>query len=179
MIALGGNALIPRGGTGTAQEQQRTVAEAMTRLAPLVASGAEVVITHGNGPQVGNLMLKNEVAAHLVPPMPLDWYVAQTQATIGLAIQTALEWELRQLNAHRRVVVVLTRVVVNADPARMAYTKPIGRHLTAEEPGAAADTEHRFASRRTAPGGGWSRPRSRSRWSRSHRFASCWGCGRW
>ena len=146
MIALGGNALIPPGGTGTATEQQHAVAEAMARLAPLVASGAEVVLTHGNGPQVGNLLLKNELAAHLVPPMPLDWCVAQTQATIGLAIQNSLEWELHRLNAHRRVVTVLTRVVVDADPARMAYTKPIGRHLTEEEARAKADPEHRFAA---------------------------------
>lgn len=145
MVALGGNAITPTGGTGTAEEQERTVAAAMARLAPMVASGAELVITHGNGPQIGNLMLKNEVAAHLVPPMPLDWCVAQTQATIGLAIQTALEWELRRLGVERGVVAVLTRVVVDGDPAAMAWTKPIGRHLAEADARAASDSRHRFA----------------------------------
>src|SRR5690242_16146039 len=120
VVALGGNALIPPGAKGTAEEQIRTVGLAMARLAPLVATGAEVLITHGNGPQVGNLLVKNEMAAELVPPMPLDWCVAQTQATIGLAIQTALEWELRRSEIARSVVVVLTRVVVDPlDPGRL------------------------------------------------------------
>ena len=79
MIALGGNALIPPGGRGTAEEQTRTVASAMSRLAPLAAAGAQLVITHGNGPQVGNLLLKNELAADVVPPMPLDWCVVQAR----------------------------------------------------------------------------------------------------
>ena len=155
VVALGGNALIPPGGKGTADEQTRTVAQAMSRLAPLAGTGAEVVITHGNGPQVGNLLLKNELARDLVPPMPLDWCVAQTQATIGLAIQTALEWELHHRQIDRSVVVVLTRVEVDPlDPARLRYTKPIGRTISAEEAQAAADETHRYAEQ---PGGGWRR----------------------
>jgi carbamate kinase len=155
VIALGGNALIPRGGRGTAEEQTRTVQVAMASLAPLAASGAGIVITHGNGPQVGNLLLKNELAAEVVPPMPLDWCVAQTQATIGLAIQTALEWELAHLGVARRVVVVLTRVLVDPlDPARLSYTKPIGRTVSGQEAQARADSGHRYAEQ---PGGGWRR----------------------
>jgi carbamate kinase len=155
VIALGGNALIPPGGRGTAEEQTRTVQAAMARLAPLVGAGAEIVITHGNGPQVGNLLLKNELAAGLVPPMPLDWCVAQTQATIGLAIQTALEWELRHLGVSRSVVVVLTRVLVEPlDPNRLRHTKPIGRHVSAEEARARSDAGHLYAEQ---PGGGWRR----------------------
>ena len=155
MVALGGNALIPPGGRGTAEEQIAAVQEAMARLAPVVAAGAEVVITHGNGPQVGNLLLKNELAAELVPPMPLDWCVAQTQATIGLAIQNALEYELRRHQVARSVVVVLTRVVVDPlDPRRREYTKPIGRRLTEAEAAAAGDAGHRFAAQ---PDGSWRR----------------------
>jgi carbamate kinase len=155
VVALGGNALIPPGGKGTAEEQTRTVAQAMARLAPLVASGAELVITHGNGPQVGNLLLKNELARDEVPPMPLDWCVAQTQATIGLAIETALEWELHHRAIDRSVVVVLTRVVVDPlDPARLRYTKPVGRTITEEEARARMDETHRYAEQ---PGGGWRR----------------------
>jgi carbamate kinase len=155
VVALGGNALIPAGGSGTAEEQTRTVALAMTRLAPLAGSGAELVITHGNGPQVGNLLLKNEMAREVVPAMPLDWLVAQTQATIGLAIQTALEWELHRKAVERSVVVVLTRVVVDPlDPARLRFTKPIGRTLTEAEARAVMDDSHRYAEQ---PRGGWRR----------------------
>lgn len=146
---------MPRAGRGTAEEQTRTVQGATERLAGLVRSGAELVITHGNGPQVGNLLLKNELAAEVVPPMPLDWCVAQTQATIGLAIQTALEWELRRNGLERSVVVVLTRVLVDPlDPARLRFTKPIGRHLDAETAHARTDADHRYAEQ---PGGGWRR----------------------
>jgi carbamate kinase len=156
VVALGGNALIPPGGTGTAEEQIRTVRRAMTQLAPVAASGAELVITHGNGPQVGNLLLKNEIAAGVVPPMPLDWCVAQTQATIGLAIQEALEWELRRRGAQRTVAVVLTRVVVDPlDPRRLEYTKPIGRRLTESEARGEDSTRgHRYALQ---PDGSWRR----------------------
>ena len=155
MVALGGNALIPPGGRGTAEEQTSTVAQAMAQVAPLVASGAELVITHGNGPQVGNLLLKNEFAKELVPAMPLDWCVAQTQATIGLAIQTALEWELHHRAVNRRVVVVLTRVVVDPlDPARLRHSKPIGQSLSESEARARTDESHRYSEQ---PGGGWRR----------------------
>jgi carbamate kinase len=155
VVALGGNALIPPGGTGTAGEQIRTVQAAMSRLAPLAASGAELVITHGNGPQVGNLLLKNELAASVVPPMPLDWCVAQTQATIGLAIQGALEWELHRRGALRMVVAVLTRVRVDPlDPRRLSFTKPVGRRVDEVEAHAKQDATHRYAAQ---PDGSWRR----------------------
>ncbi len=156
VIALGGNALIPPGGSGTAEEQIRTVRQAMTQVAPLAATGAEIVLTHGNGPQVGNLLLKNEIAAGVVPPMPLDWCVAQTQATIGLAIQEALEWELRRRGARRTVAVVLTRVLVNPlDPRRLEYGKPVGRRVSeAEVRAEGMRAGHRYAQQ---PDGGWRR----------------------
>ena len=64
---------------------------AMEHVADLVAAATEVVLTHGNGPQVGNLLVKNELAAHVVPPVPLDWCGAQTQATIGFLVLDALD----------------------------------------------------------------------------------------
>jgi carbamate kinase len=155
VIALGGNALVPPGGRGTAEEQTAQVASTMARLAPVAAGGAEILITHGNGPQVGNLLFKNELAAELVPPMPLDWCVAQTQATIGLAIQTALEYELRRVQLARSVVVVLTRVVVDPlDPRRRDFTKPVGRRVSREEAERGADETHRFSEQ---PDGTWRR----------------------
>ena len=88
-MALGGNAIA--GERGADPESQRIAVEgACEQIAELVAHGHEVVITHGNGPQVGNLLLKNDLARHVVPPVGLDWCVAQTQATLGLLIVTAL-----------------------------------------------------------------------------------------
>src|SRR5215475_186676 len=91
LIALGGNAMTGPDGSATVEAQTAAVGLAMTRVAELVARGVEVVLTHGNGPQVGNLLVKNELAAHVVPPVPLDWCGAQTQGTIGFLIMNALE----------------------------------------------------------------------------------------
>ncbi len=88
------------------------------------------MITHGNGPQVGNLLLKNDLARHVVPPVPLDWCVAQTQATLGFLIVTALEARLPD----RFVSTVVTRVLVAVnDPAWQRPTKPIGRYVSEPE----------------------------------------------
>jgi carbamate kinase len=83
-----------------------------------VAAGHQVVITHGNGPQVGNLLVKNDLARDVVPPVPLDWCVAQTQATLGFLIVTAMETELRTHGVERLVSTVITRVLVSADDPR-------------------------------------------------------------
>src|SRR5262249_58514307 len=83
LIALGGNAMTSADGSARPEDQRTAIALAMEEVAGIVASGAQVVLTHGNGPQVGNLLVKNELAAHVVPPVPLDWCGAQTQATIG------------------------------------------------------------------------------------------------
>src|SRR4030095_15528918 len=94
----------------------------------------EVVITPGNGPQVGNLLLKNDLARHVVPPVPLDWCVAQTQATLGFLIVTALEAALRPRGRERWISRVIPRVLVDAaDPAWERPTKPIGRHVSAAD----------------------------------------------
>jgi carbamate kinase len=126
VIALGGNAIAPPGG-GSADEQIANVSRAMGPVATLIADGVEVILTHGNGPQVGNLLIKNELARHIVPAMPLDWCVAQTQATIGYTIVTALERELAARGLARPIVPVITRVLVDAnDPAWDDPSKPIG-----------------------------------------------------
>lgn len=133
VIALGGNALAPARSAGTAAEQTETIARTMKQVADLVAED-EVVITHGNGPQVGNLLIKNELAKDVVPPVPLDWCVAQTQATIGFTIASTLSSELRQRGSDRPVVPVVSRVrVAPDDPAWDEPTKPIGPYLTDEE----------------------------------------------
>ncbi len=128
VVALGGNAIAPRGHGGTAAEQTANLAVAARAIVDLVESGHDPVITHGNGPQVGNLLLKNELAADVVPAMPLDWCVAQTQATIGFTLVTQIEAELRQRSIERDVVSLVTRVLVDAeDDSFLTPTKPIGR----------------------------------------------------
>jgi carbamate kinase len=133
LVALGGNAIAGERGAGP-DAQRVAVEEAAVELADLVAAGHRVVITHGNGPQVGNLLVKNDLARDVVPPVPLDWCVAQTQATLGFLIVTALEAELRERGVERLVSTVITRVLVSADdPAWGRPTKPIGRWLSEAE----------------------------------------------
>jgi carbamate kinase len=134
VIALGGNAIAPPGNGGSAAEQIANVSRSMGPVADLIADGVEVVLTHGNGPQVGNLLIKNELARHVVPAMPLDWCVAQTQATIGYVIVTALERELADRGLSKPIVPVITRVLVDADdPAWSNPSKPIGPYVDEPE----------------------------------------------
>jgi carbamate kinase len=131
VIALGGNAISPAGTAGTAAEQTVNIHRTMAQVAELVAEGrTELVLTHGNGPQVGNVLIKNELARNVVPPVPLDWCVAQTQATIGFTIADTLGFELERRGAARPVVPVVSRVrVARDDPAWDAPSKPIGPYL--------------------------------------------------
>jgi carbamate kinase len=128
VVALGGNALIRAGERGTAAEQLAALRETSAALRPLVSEG-EVVITHGNGPQVGNELLRQERAADEVPPLPLYLAVAQTQAEIGALIEA----ELTPV-AGRPVACLLTHVHVAADdPAFERPTKPIGPFYSDEQ----------------------------------------------
>lgn len=134
LIALGGNAMTGPGGSAAPDDQDRAVIVAMERVADLVAAGIDVVLTHGNGPQVGNLLVKNELAAHVVPPVPLDWCGAQTQGTIGFLILDALDAALASRGVQKRVAVVVTRTRVDGDdPGFRQPTKPIGRYLPQAE----------------------------------------------
>src|SRR4051812_49849987 len=120
-------------GSATPQAQRSAIAAAMEPVAALVAAGSEVVVTHGNGPQVGNLLVKNELSAHVVPPVPLDWCGAQTQGTLGFVIVSALEASLAARGVAKPVAAVVTRTLVDAqDPGFQKPTKPIGRYLPAD-----------------------------------------------
>jgi carbamate kinase len=128
VVALGGNALIRAGDRGTAAEQAARLRETADALAPLLRDG-NVVITHGNGPQVGNELLRQERSADEVPPLPLYLAVAQTQAEIGSMIETELGPA-----AGRPVACLLTHVVVEeSDPAFERPTKPIGPFYSSEQ----------------------------------------------
>jgi len=125
VLALGGNALLRPGERGTAAEHRANLATTFAAVAPLF--GGEVVLTHGNGPQVGNELLRQELAAAEAPPLPLWVAVAQTQAEIG----TLVAAELSPV-AGRPVTVVATHVVVDPDdPAFGTPTKPVGPYYDA------------------------------------------------
>ena len=134
LIALGGNAMTGPGGSATPVDQDNAVSSAMEHVADLIASGIDVVLTHGNGPQVGNLLVKNELAAQVVPPVPLDWCGAQTQGTIGFLILDSLDKALANRGVDRRTATVVTRTLVDGDdPGFTKPTKPIGRYLPEDE----------------------------------------------
>jgi carbamate kinase len=140
VVALGGNALTGPGGRATPEDQEDAVHAAAPALAGLAAEH-ELVITHGNGPQVGNLLVKNEIAASVVPPVPLDWCDAQTQGTIGTLLMDALDEELSRRRLDKRIATLVTRTLVDpADPGFTRPTKPIGRYLPKDE--ALPLTEH-------------------------------------
>jgi carbamate kinase len=129
VVALGGNAVMRPGERGTAAEQLANLRRAVTALEPLLAKPG-LVITHGNGPQVGNELLRQERAAEEAPPLPLWLAVAQTQAEIGALIAA----ELRPALGERQTACVLTHVRVAADDAAFDRpTKPIGPFYSAEQ----------------------------------------------
>jgi len=131
LIALGGNAILKAGERGTIQEQIANVEATARKLARIVASWYEVVITHGNGPQVGNILIQNERAKDEVPAMPLDVCGAQSQGLIGNLIQQVLSNEIRRMGKSTEIATVLTQVVVDPnDPAFKHPAKPIGPWLT-------------------------------------------------
>jgi carbamate kinase len=141
LLALGGNAMTAADGGARPEDQIAAAKVAMHSVAQLVGSDIDVVVTHGNGPQVGNLLVKNEIAASVVPPVPLDWCGAQTQATLGFVLMNALDEALRRRGVQRRSATVVTRTLVDAgDPGFTRPTKPIGRYLPADE--AAVLVEH-------------------------------------
>jgi len=115
-------------------DQERAINAAMEHVADLIVEGFEVVLTHGNGPQVGNLLVKNEIAAAVVPPVPLDWCGAQTQGTIALLIMNALDGALALRKIDVRPVGLVSRTLIDVnDPGFANPSKPIGRYLAKAE----------------------------------------------
>lgn len=146
LVALGGNALTGPNGGVRPGDQIAAAYRAMRAVADLVANGHDVVVTHGNGPQVGDLLVKNELAAASLPPDPLDWCVAQTQATLGFVLMDALEAALADRGLRRSVAALVTRALVDAtDPAFEKPTKPIGRFLPKDEADALITHGQRFS----------------------------------
>lgn len=142
VVALGGNAILRPGQAGTAEDQFVNIKTTCESIARMVKQGYRVVITHGNGPQVGNILIQNLHSQDLVPAMPLDVCGAKSQGLIGYMIQQSLHNELAKEGINVPVVTVLTQVIVDEnDPAFKNPTKPIGPFYTEEE-------ARRFASQR-------------------------------
>lgn len=135
VIALGGNAILPAGSKGTYDEQSDITARSMAQVADLAAAGHQIVLTHGNGPIVGNIVLRNDagLALHGIPPMPLYVCGADSQGGIGFMLVQALQNGLRERGLRRPVAALVTQVVVDRDdPAFERPTKPIGPFYDAE-----------------------------------------------
>ena len=134
VIALGGNALQEGNGAATAESQLEVVKKTSQHIADIIDAGYNVIIAHGNGPQVGRIVLQNEYASSITPAMPFDVCGAMSQGMIGYHIQQALKTVLKERNINRDVVTVVTQVVVDKnDPAFLHPTKPIGPFYTKEE----------------------------------------------
>lgn len=134
VVALGGNALEEKGLPATAESQLEVVKKTVEYLADLSVKGYELAIAHGNGPQVGRIVLASEAAANVTPSMPFDVCGAMSQGYIGYHIQQALRQALHKRGKNTPVVSLVTQVVVDKDdPAFQKPTKPIGPFYTEEE----------------------------------------------
>jgi carbamate kinase len=134
VVAFGGNAILPSGQRGTLEEQRANVRRMSEQLCDLVLDGHRVVVTHGNGPQVGELLLRSDLASETVPPLTMDVAGAMTQGQIGYMLQQEIGNGLRRRGRQTEVCSVVTQVVVDeSDRAFTNPTKPIGRFYGAEE----------------------------------------------
>jgi carbamate kinase len=134
VVALGGNAILQRGEKGTAEEQFHHVEIAVSQILKLVKAGHDLVITHGNGPQVGDILEKDECASDHLPRMPLDICGAESQGMIGYMIQQSLVNALAADGVNRAVLTVVTQTLVDqTDPNFMTPKKPIGPYYSFHE----------------------------------------------
>ncbi len=134
MVALGGHAFIGHDEKGTISEQERNAARICEHLMIFVERNYNLVITHGNGPQVGNRLLATERSREEIPPMPLDVLVAETEGSLGYVMQQALLNHMRRRSIKRYVVTMVTQVLVHKnDPAFQHPTKPVGPFLSKNE----------------------------------------------
>jgi len=141
VVSLGGNAILPAGGAGTIEEQFRVTRQTMRHVVDLVRSH-RVAITHGNGPIVGNILIRNEAARDKIPPMPLDVCGADSQGGLGYMIQQTLQNLLSEQGLSQEVATVITQVVVDRDDPRFVNpSKPIGPFYDEHEAEVLASTK--------------------------------------
>ena len=134
MIALGGNSLSPKGSAGSVTEQFSLARKTMNNLSEFIDLNYNICITHGNGPQVGDELLRMDLTSDTVPPLPLGICVANTQGQIGYMVQQTLQNELREKSVDREVVTLVTQVIVDKDDQSINNpTKFIGPRYTKTE----------------------------------------------
>lgn len=156
VVALGGNAILQPGQVGTFEEQLVNVDSTAHRIERLIAQGDHVVLTHGNAPQVGNLLIQNELAAKQVAAMPMDVGGAESQGQIGYMLQQSLANYFDRMDLRVPVVTVLTETEVDpSDPAFAAPSKPVGPFYT-EQRAKELALEQGYVMREDA-GRGWRR----------------------
>ncbi len=142
VVALGGNAILRRGDDGTIETQFRRADASMRHIACLLGEGHRVVMTHGNGPVVGNILIRNEAARREIPPMPLYIADADSEGGIGLMLQMSLHNQLIEAGFRRDVCTVVTQCIVDPeDPAFATPTKPIGPYYSQKRAQELARTE--------------------------------------
>jgi carbamate kinase len=132
VVALGGNALQPEGGRGDIAEQFAHTRESLMAVVELAAKGWRIAIVHGNGPQIGDELLRNECSRDRLPPLPLGVLVAGTAGWIGYMIQQSLQNALEKAGVQRPVVTMVTQVVVDPEDVNAEPVKPIGRVMDEE-----------------------------------------------
>jgi carbamate kinase len=156
VVALGGNALLPSGEKGDIHQQFAHTRESLEPVVALARDGWHIAIVHGNGPQIGDEVVRNELARHELPPLPLGVLVAATAGWIGYMVQQSLQNALKRAGVQRRVVTLITQVVVDRDdPATREPVKPIGREMP--EPTARELAERHGWAVGPGRGGGWRR----------------------
>ena len=134
LVALGGNAILRHKEKGTAEEQFENIKRTCRHMVRIMKDGYRIAITHGNGPQVGDILLRNEKCKDILPPMPLDVCGAESQGMIGYMLQQSMRSEMRKAGLELPVVTLVTQVLVdNNDMAFKRPTKPIGPFYTALE----------------------------------------------
>lgn len=134
LVSLGGNAILKHTDKGTAEEQFFNTAKTSQVLVNMLKDNYHIVLTHGNGPQVGDILLAYDISKNTIPPMPLDVCVAQTQGMIGFMLQLSLENSLMKENMKKSIVTILTQTIIDRnDPQLNKPSKPIGPFYTVEE----------------------------------------------
>jgi carbamate kinase len=134
LVSLGGNAILQHGQKGTIEQQATNIQNTVKHLARLIRRGDKIAITHGNGPQVGNILLQNEIAKDTLPSMPLDVCGAESQGMIGYMLQRAMRTELDLGGPNLPVTTIVSQTLVDVkDPAFKNPTKPVGPFYTQAE----------------------------------------------
>src|SRR6056297_17333 len=160
VIALGGNALIRGDQAGTIEEQEQNVTDTLENLLFLLEEDYDIIISHGNGPQVGNMLLKNDAGEHVydLPQMPLDVCVADTQGEIGYMIERMMVNLLNKYNYRKDVVTLVTQVEVDKnDPAFQDPQKRVGKIYGKEEADKFAKEKGWVFKEEVKQEGGWRR----------------------